>query len=59
MIVLKFEIEDALAEVVNAPGSMQAITTAVHKRILELKTSYWEKQARAPAANAYQGTAKH
>ena len=51
-------VEDDLKQIVDSPGAMQAITTAVHKCILDLKTAYWDKQSRAPAANSYQGTVK-
>ena len=58
MILLKFEIEDSLREVIEAQGSRQAIERAVFKTLLDLKTAYWERQSRAPAANSYQGTVK-
>ena len=55
---LTFEIENGLAEVVNAPGSMAAIENAVHRVILNLKDNYWEKLSRAPSASSFRGTEK-
>jgi hypothetical protein len=57
-LIIEVLVEDDLKQIVDSPGAMQAITTAVHKCILDLKTAYWDKQSRAPAANSYQGTVK-
>lgn len=56
---LTFEIEDGLAEIINTPGSMAQIEQAVHRKILELKNDYWDKQSRQSVlSRGYIGTAK-
>jgi hypothetical protein len=55
---LTFEIEDGLAEVVNAPGSMAAIENAMHRKILELKQAYFERQSRPQGTGSFRGTGK-
>jgi hypothetical protein len=56
---IKITVEDGLAEIVNAPGSMAQIEQAVFKKILDLKNDYWDKQSRQSVlSRGYQGTAK-
>ena len=39
-------VEDGLKEIIDAPGAMASIETAVHKQILVLKDAYWDRASR-------------
>jgi tagatose-1,6-bisphosphate aldolase len=52
---LTFEVEDNLKEIIDSPGAKQA----VNRKILDLKTAYFEKLSRAPSASNFIGTQKH
>jgi hypothetical protein len=56
---LTFEVEDNLKEIIDSPGAKQAIEQAVNRKILDLKTAYFEKLSRAPSASNFIGTQKH
>jgi hypothetical protein len=55
---LTFEIEDGLAEIVESPGAMATIQAAIHRTILDLKQSYWERASRPQGAGSFRGTEK-
>ena len=57
-MIIQIEIEDGLAEIVQSPGAMATIQTAVHRTILDLKQNYWERASRPQGAGSFRGTEK-
>jgi hypothetical protein len=53
------EVEDGLAEVVNAPGARQAIEQAVFTKLFQLRDALHDRQSRqAVRSYGYIGTDK-
>jgi hypothetical protein len=58
-MVIQIVVEDGLKEIIESAGAMAAIENAVHRKILDLKNDYWDKQSRQSVlSRGYQGTQK-
>lgn len=56
---ITIRVEDGLKEIIESPGAMAAIETAVHKTILVLKQDYYERLSRQSVlSRGYAGTQK-
>jgi hypothetical protein len=57
-VEIKITVEDGLADIINAPGSMAQIEQAVFKTILNLKTQYWDNKSRVLGRGTFVATDK-
>lgn len=58
-MIIQIIVEDSLKEVIESPGAKLAIETACHKRILELRDAWLDKQSRQSVlSRGYRGTSK-
>ena len=57
-MIIEVQVEDDLKQIVEEPAAKRAIETAVHRVILDLKQSYWERASRPQGAGSFRGTDK-
>jgi hypothetical protein len=57
-MIIQITVEDGLKEIIESPGAMAQIEQAVHRKILDLKDAYWERQSRPQGAGSFRGTDK-